>query len=124
MKDTTMGSRKKGLITRRKMFEHNHGEWIKSADVAIALSVHPSTTLREMKRLAGAGFYETRKTKTEKGRDQFEFRAIKPKNAKMTVDMFIESTFRLRTQDPLPDYSWMPTIVRQWGGYRVMGAAA
>ena len=115
--------RTKGLKTKRRLFLHKHGEWIAPIPTALELGVHKSTALRELHNLRIAGLMEAEL----RGKNLF-FRAIKPKDVEFTIEMFLttreieEVTMvydEAKVEKPLPDHSWMPQVVRAWGGYRV-----
>lgn len=121
--------RMKGLETKRRIFLVQHGEWVDVNTVAEKAKIHKSTALRELHNLRAAGLMQAEK----RGR-HFYFKAIAPKDTEMELEMFLttrEIDF-LRSDieeakgnnKPFADHSWMPPIVRHWGGYRVMGAAA
>lgn len=125
----SLRERIKGLRTKRKAFLVNHGEWVDVSTVADKAGIHKTTALRELHNLRLAGLMEAEK----RGRVYF-FRAIKPADVEFTLDMFMTAR-QVEVQEkevddaklsnqPLPDHSWMPSLVCKWGGYRVVGAAA
>lgn len=123
MQANVMRERMKGLQTKIRIFKHRHGEWVTVREAAQALKCHHSTTTRELKNLALAGLMEVAK----QGRT-YIYRAIKPIDTEITLDMFLTGAeidglvFEVNNvfDGPLhQDHSWMPPIVRSWGGYRV-----
>jgi len=114
--------RMKGLEAKRRIFLCKHGEWVTNDEVAKLLKIHRSTTTREMKNLKLAGLMEVAK----RGRT-YLYRAIKTKDIEFRLDMFftvreidsLEFDVPAFLNEPTVDYSWMPPMVRSWGGYRV-----
>ena len=114
----------KGLKTKRRIFLVQHGEWVDVTTVSEKAKIHKTTALRELHNLRAAGLMEAEK----RGRVYF-FRAIKPADAEITLEMFMTTrqidAFHKEVEEaklrdtPIPDHSWMPPIVCQWGGYRV-----
>lgn len=116
----SLRERTKGLQTKKRIFLVNHGEWVTAREVAKAAKIHKSTAVRELRNLRLAGLM-----KAEKRGSRFYFKAIAPKNTEMELEMFLTTReIDFLRSDIEADYSWMPPIVRKWGGYRVMGAAA
>lgn len=116
--------RMKGLETKRRIFLVNHGEWVDVKTVAEKANIHKTTALRELHNLLASGLMEA-----ERRGQVYFFRAIKPADVEFTLDMFLtarkvdvmekEVEEAKLSNRPLPDHSWMPPIVCQWGGYRV-----
>jgi hypothetical protein len=115
--------RMKGLATKTDCFRFRHGEWVTSKQTA-AETVHSRTTCQRVySALTNAELMEAKKV----GKVYF-FRAIKPIDTVLTLDMFNDDDYSQRVKvvqidngigAPIADHSWRPPLVRSWGGYRV-----